>query len=169
MTAYRICMVCTGNICRSPMAASVLRGKLVAAQLDAHVVVSSAGTYDLHAGSPMDPRAASTLERHGYATGHVARHFQSDEFAQHDLILVTDRWNVEHLHKLAAEHSAPANIHLIRSYDPTLSEPRDVPDPFNGTPANFEAVREQLERACDGLIAHLHSARPWRRRGESNP
>lgn len=154
-------MVCTGNICRSPMAASVLRGKLAAAQLDAQVVVSSAGTYDLHAGSPMDPRAEATLLRHGYPVEHVARHFQPDDLARHDLLLVTDRWNVEHLHKLAEEHSATADIRLIRSFDPTLEEPRDVPDPFNGSQANFEAVREQLERACDGLVAHLAESRPW--------
>ncbi|MGQ0467496.1 MAG: low molecular weight protein-tyrosine-phosphatase [Sporichthyaceae bacterium] len=157
---YRICMVCTGNICRSPMAASILLGKLAEAGLGAAVSVSSAGTYDLHAGSPMDPRAESTLIAHGYPVGHVARKFQAGEFGEHNLILVTDRWNVEFLEKLAAEHSAPADIRLIRSFDRTLDEPRDVPDPFNGTQSNFEAVREQLERACDGLIAHLRATLP---------
>ncbi len=159
-SVYRICMVCTGNICRSPIAAGVLRRKLAEAGLDSRVLVSSAGTYGLHAGSPMDPRAAATLERHGYATDHIARQFQPDEFGQFDLILVTDRWNVEHLRKLAVEHSIDADIRLVRSFDPTLDEPRDVPDPFNGTQQNFDAVREQLERACDGVVAHLLGAQP---------
>lgn len=163
---YRICMVCTGNICRSPIAASVLRAKLAAAQLDDRVTVTSAGTYGLHAGSPMDPRAEATLAPRGYPTEHVARQFQPDEFDRHHLILVTDRWNVEFLRKLAAERSVTADIRLIRSFDPTLDEPRDVPDPFNGTQLNFDAVREQLERACDGVVAELLTRR---RQGDVNP
>lgn len=166
---YRICVLCTGNICRSPIAAAVLRSKLAAAGLDALVRVSSAGTYDLHAGSAMDPRAEATLLRNGYPVDHVARHFRPDELRQHDLILVTDRWNVEHLRTLAAEHAVEADIRLIRSFDRTLDEPRDVPDPFNGTQANFEAVREQLERACDGVVAQLASVRPWEQPGMQLP
>ena len=151
----RICLLCTGNICRSPMAASVLRSKLAAAGLDSRVVVSSAGTWGLHAGSPMEPRAASTLARHGYPTDHLARHFQPDDFRNHDLFLVTDQDNVEFLRKLAAQHSLEADIRLIRSFDPALEGDHGVPDPFNGRLADFEKVLGQLERACDGLVTHL--------------
>jgi protein-tyrosine phosphatase len=158
-------MVCTGNICRSPMAASILRGKLAAAGLDRYVSVASVGTHGLHAGAPMDPRAEATLLQHGYAVDHVARHFQPDEFAEYDLLLVTDRWNVEYLETLAAQTSVDADIRMIRSFDPTLTEERGVPDPFNGTLQNFQAVLEQLERACDGVIAHLLRTRPWERHG----
>jgi protein-tyrosine phosphatase len=150
-------MVCTGNICRSPMAASVLRGKLAAAGLDTQVVVSSLGTYGLHAGSPMDPRAAAVLARHGYPTDHVARQFGPDEFARHDLILVTDRTNLEHLRDLATQHAVTADIRLIRSFDPTHQGEQGVPDPFNGGPEDFAKVLGQLERACDGLVAKLVS------------
>ncbi|MGQ0846899.1 MAG: low molecular weight protein-tyrosine-phosphatase [Sporichthyaceae bacterium] len=162
-------MVCTGNICRSPIAASVLRSRLDAAGLGARVSVSSAGTWDLHRGSPMDPRARATLERHGYPVDHVARHFQPDEFDRHDLILVTDRWNVEHLQKLAAQSSPAADIRLIRSFDPTLEGEHNVPDPFDGTLEHFERVLDQLERACDGLVAHLLRARPWREGEPGSP
>ena len=41
---YRVCLVCLGNICRSPMAETVLRAELAAAGLDGAVVVDSAGT-----------------------------------------------------------------------------------------------------------------------------
>jgi protein-tyrosine phosphatase len=155
-------MLCTGNICRSPMAASVLRARLAAAQLDTRVQVSSAGTWGLHAGSPMDPRAEALLARHGYPTDHTARHFQPDDFVAYDLLLVTDRSNVEHLRALAAQHGATADIRLIRSFDPTLEGEHGIPDPFNGGPEDFEKVLGQLERACDGLVDYLLSERTRR-------
>ena len=52
---YRVCLVCLGNICRSPMAETVLRAELAAAGLDGAVVVDSAGTGDWHVGDAMDP------------------------------------------------------------------------------------------------------------------
>ena len=59
--AYRICMVCLGNICRSPMAEVILREELERAGLSGRVEVDSAGTGDWHLGSPMDPRARAEL------------------------------------------------------------------------------------------------------------
>ncbi|HWG64411.1 MAG TPA: hypothetical protein VG253_22200, partial [Streptosporangiaceae bacterium] len=51
---YRVCLVCLGNICRSPMAETVLRSELAAAGLDRAVTVDSAGTGDWHLGQRMD-------------------------------------------------------------------------------------------------------------------
>ena len=75
---YRVCLVCLGNICRSPMAEAVLRAELAAAGLDRAVVVDSAGTGDWHVGGPMDPGARSALARRGYdGSAHRARQFQA--------------------------------------------------------------------------------------------
>ncbi|HVT20751.1 MAG TPA: hypothetical protein VHD58_02585 [Mycobacteriales bacterium] len=66
MAGYRVLMVCTGNICRSPFAERLLRARLdqrfgpQAAQIE----VSSAGTYAL-VGEPIMPEAAETLVRYG--------------------------------------------------------------------------------------------------------
>jgi hypothetical protein len=54
---YQVCLVCLGNICRSPMAETVLRAEVAAAGLDGAVVVDSAGTGDWHVGDTMDPDA----------------------------------------------------------------------------------------------------------------
>ena len=66
---YRVCFVCTGNICRSPMAASVFRARVEEAGLDGLVEVDSAGTGGWHEGDPADPRTVSVLEEHGYDAG----------------------------------------------------------------------------------------------------
>ncbi|MET9606433.1 low molecular weight phosphotyrosine protein phosphatase [Streptomyces sp. NPDC006512] len=47
---YRVCFVCTGNICRSPMAESVFRSHVTEAGLDGRVEVDSTGTGGRHEG-----------------------------------------------------------------------------------------------------------------------
>jgi hypothetical protein len=68
---YRICCVCLGNTCRSPIAELILRGQLERAGLDAVVVVDSAGTGDWHVGARMNDRARTELARVGYLDGQV--------------------------------------------------------------------------------------------------
>ncbi len=48
-------MVCSGNICRSPMAAVVAARRAADAGIAGALVVDSAGTGGWHAGDPMDP------------------------------------------------------------------------------------------------------------------
>ncbi len=74
---YRICVVCLGNICRSPMAEVILRDELAAAGLGGKVDVDSAGTGDWHLGEAMDRRARAELSRRGYdGSRHEARQIQ---------------------------------------------------------------------------------------------
>ncbi|MGH9088858.1 MAG: low molecular weight phosphotyrosine protein phosphatase, partial [Acidimicrobiales bacterium] len=67
---FTLCLVCTGNICRSPMAEVVLRELAARRALDAgtladRVHITSAGTGHWHVGEPMDPRARAALEARG--------------------------------------------------------------------------------------------------------
>ena len=71
---YRDCLVCMGNICRSPIAESVLRTEVERAGIGGLVEVDSAGTGDWHEGERMDRRASAELARRGYrSAGHRAR------------------------------------------------------------------------------------------------
>ena len=56
MSTYRICVVCTGNICRSPMGEFILRERFEAAGLGDQVAIDSAGTTAWEEGNPADPR-----------------------------------------------------------------------------------------------------------------
>lgn len=59
----KILVVCTGNICRSPMGEIVLRD--VAARAGLAVEVSSAGVSAEETGNPIDRRAAAVLREKG--------------------------------------------------------------------------------------------------------
>ena len=66
MSVLRVTTVCSGNICRSPIAEYVLRQALEDAGLGHAVVVDSAGIGGWHTGDPADRRARQVLNAHGY-------------------------------------------------------------------------------------------------------
>ena len=150
---YRILTVCTGNICRSPMAQVVLAQRLREAGLD--VEVDSAAVTPWEVGNPMDPRAAATLRRHGYELpNRVARKVRPTDFQDFDLILPMTRDHLKDLRRLAGGGAA-ADIELFRSFtDPKLDPGKaqiDVPDPWYGGPEDFEETLEILEAGVDRI------------------
>jgi protein-tyrosine phosphatase len=95
---YRILMVCTGNICRSPTAEAVLRKRLADSGLHRGVEVDSAGTVDYHVGSPPDHRAQAHAARRGYDLSRLrARHLRPADFEQFDLLLAMDADHLNHM------------------------------------------------------------------------
>jgi protein-tyrosine-phosphatase len=58
---FSVCFVCTGNICRSPMAETVLRSIADASGHGDDLVITSAGTGDWHVGEGADPRTEAAL------------------------------------------------------------------------------------------------------------
>ena len=87
---FRVCFVCTGNICRSPMAESVFRAHIDEAGLDGLVEVDSAGTDGWHEGDGADHRTVSVLTAGGYESGHRARQFSVSWFSRLDLVIALD-------------------------------------------------------------------------------
>ncbi|MFI5470091.1 low molecular weight protein-tyrosine-phosphatase [Streptomyces cacaoi] len=150
---YRVCFVCTGNICRSPMAESVFRARVEDAGLEGLIEVESAGTGDWHEGENADPRALSVLEEHGYALDHTARRFEPSWFARLDLVLALDSGHLRALRLLAPTKEDAAKIRLLRSYDPAAADDLDVPDPYYGVLSGFEECLEMVEEASTGLLA----------------
>ncbi|WP_440070864.1 low molecular weight protein-tyrosine-phosphatase [Streptosporangium sp. OZ121] len=151
--SYRICVVCMGNICRSPMAEVVLRKTLDDHGLGDLVTVDSAGTGGWHQGGPMDARAAETLSEHGYdGSEHRARQFLSHWYDRVDLVLAMDTHNLGALRRLAPDG---ADVRLFRSFDPAAPEGAEVPDPYYGEREGFAEVLEMVEAASKGLAEHL--------------
>ena len=153
---YRVCLVCLGNICRSPMAETVLRGAITAAGLDGAVAVDSAGTGDWHIGEQMDASAREALSRRGYdGSAHRARQIESSWLPQYDLILAMDRNNLHNLRRMAAG----TDTGRIRLFGPEggLTEPDggQIPDPWGGGAEQFDYVLGLLRRATPVIARRL--------------
>jgi protein-tyrosine phosphatase len=158
---YRICLVCLGNICRSPMGEVILREELERAGLSGRVEVDSAGTGDWHLGSPMDQRARAELSRRGYdGTGHRARQFEPSWFGRYDLVTAMDRGNLERLRRMAPDRDAAERTVLFLSFDPARNgqgsgPDLEVPDPYDGGPEDYALVFDLVQPAAQGLAAQL--------------
>ncbi|MFC9293257.1 low molecular weight protein-tyrosine-phosphatase [Streptomyces sp. NPDC057011] len=156
---YRVCFVCTGNICRSPMAESVFRAHVTEAGLDGLVEVDSAGTGGWHEGDGADPRTVSVLEAAGYEQDHRARQFRASWFDRLDLVIALDAGHLRDLKALAPTPHDAAKVRLLRSYDPAATAARsDVPDPYYGSLDGFEECLELVEAASPGLLEAVRDA-----------
>ncbi|MCI3274683.1 low molecular weight protein-tyrosine-phosphatase [Streptomyces cylindrosporus] len=150
---YRVCFVCTGNICRSPMAESVFRARVAEAGLNDRVEVDSAGTGGWYEGDGADPRTVSVLEANGYDGTHTARQFQPSWFARLDLVVALDTGHLKALRRLAPTPEDAAKVRLLRSFGPVAGDDLDVPDPYYGGMDGFEECLEMVEAASEGLLA----------------
>jgi protein-tyrosine phosphatase len=154
---YRICFVCTGNICRSPMAEAVMRGLLEEEGLAHAVEVDSAGTTSWHVGDPADRRAVVALRDAGYdGSAHRARAFERSWLADRDLVVALDAGHLDELRALAGKGPHAPKVVMLRSFsDGVADEDLDVADPYYGGPADFERVLAEVEEGCRGIIATL--------------
>ena len=119
---FRVLFVCTGNICRSPMAEHLMRDGL-RARLgpDAdHFVVASAGTFGL-VDHPMEPFASDTLRDHHAVDGSAFRAKALADFmvSGADLVLTATR---DHRAAAVTLHpQAARRTFTIREFDRLLS------------------------------------------------
>ena len=148
----RLLFVCTGNICRSPLAEAIFRHQAEQAGRGADFEVDSAGTHGYHEGEPADPRARRVGASRGVAVASIAREVRDSDFKHFDLILALDRG---HLRELRARCPVPLRdrIRLMRDFGDTPGG--DVPDPYYSGEETFEEVFDLLDGCCRGLLAGL--------------
>ena len=156
---YRITFVCTGNICRSPMAEVITRTLAEATHLGDgsvlgdHLDVRSAGTGPWHEGEPMHPLALEALARAGYPRHrHSARQIRSSDLGRLDLVVALDRRHLQTLRGIGADRDRSV---LLRAFDLSSGAAADVPDPYYGDDAEFDDCRDMIAAGCEGLVSSL--------------
>lgn len=150
---YRLLLVCTANVCRSPMAQGVLESALAARGLAGRVAVDSAGTYPARIGQPPDAQAqAQTAARGIDIAAQRSRLVAPADFETFDLVLAMDRQNLNHLRYLCPRMRRD-RLKLYLEF--SRGWRKDVPDPVGGTPARFAKVMALIERGAPGVVAYL--------------
>lgn len=163
--ASRLLMVCTGNICRSAMAAIVLAQH--AEQQGCPLQVDSAGVSNEEAGNSIDRRAAQVLSAAGYRVPrHVARQITTDDLKTYDLILAMTSQHyreVERLAKKSRYQLADNQLRMYRSFELETGtrisgqQHLDVPDPWYGNTKDFLETLKTIERVTPHLLAYTNA------------
>ena len=136
---YRVLFVCTGNTCRSPMAAALFHDFMLRTRGEGAACAASAGLY-AQTGAPITPQAVEALEAAGIAAT------PQNDYRAHRARLV-DEQMVEEADVVVAISAAHA-MELLMRY-PSQAEkittlPFDIPDPFGGDRALYEACLDKL-------------------------
>ena len=164
----RILFVCTGNICRSPLAHGIF-AKLIAERgvADCYEVESS-GLSAYHVGDNVDRRMRTVAAARGVVLDHRARQFDTEDLHTYDLILVMDAGHMEAMRNLARPPELFAKVRLFREFDPDIRGDRDgtapssvpdVPDPWYGGMGGFQRVYAMVDRTCRALLEKLEAER----------
>ncbi|WJV40587.1 protein tyrosine phosphatase [Raoultella terrigena] len=131
-----ILVVCTGNICRSPIAERLLRDMLPDKKID------SAGT-----GALIDKSADSSAERIAAKynlklDGHKGKQLTSTLSRQYDLILVMEHIHLEQVSRMAPE--VRGKIMLLGHW---LNR-KEIPDPYRKSDEAFDSVYQLIDQSC---------------------
>jgi protein-tyrosine phosphatase len=151
----RVLFVCTGNICRSPLAEAVFKDLVQKRGLEPRYEVDSAGTHGYHEGDPADPRTIRVGEKHGIRVDSIARELRDDDFTTFDVLVAMDRGHVREM-RARCPKALQSKLLLMPDYDPEGAL-KDVPDPYYGSFDGFEQIYRILVGCSRGLLDALES------------
>ena len=145
----RILFICLGNICRSPMAETIMQRIVDEKGLTQDFEIDSAGLISYHEGEQADPRMRAHASRHGYRITHLSRPIRTSDFRHFDLIIGMDAYNMADLRRLVY----PADLPKVRRLLDFAGVNRDVADPWYT--GNFDETYADVVAGCTALLQTL--------------
>lgn len=138
-----ILVICTGNICRSPIAERLLRKAMP------DKIIDSAGVGAL-VDKPADASAQRVSKKYGLSLdGHKGRQFTGSLGRNYQLILVMEQQQLEQVSRIAPEARGKTMLlgHWLGG--------KEIPDPYKKSDEAFESVFQLINRACNEWAAKL--------------
>lgn len=138
-----ILVICTGNICRSPIAERILRNALPKFKVD------SAGTGAM-VGHFADSTAIRIAAKHNISLdNHEGRQLTASMAREYDLLLVMEQYHIQQINQIAQEARGKTMLlgHWLGG--------KEIPDPYRKSEEAFELVYQLVEQSCSGWVKKL--------------
>lgn len=148
MRAIKVLFVCLGNICRSPLAEGVFKNMVEESGLANYFEIDSCGTSAYHVGELADSRMRDVAYSHGVLLTSKARQFIKNDLKDFDYIIPMDRANYNSIKSDEYE----SKVFLLREFDVSSTNDKNVPDPYYGGIDGFENVYQIVNRSCAVLL-----------------
>lgn len=146
----RICFVCLGNICRSPMAEFIMKKLVSDYGIASNFFIESRGCSNEELGNSMHIGTTRQLDSHHIPyTTRTAQQLQKKDYEQFDYFIGMDQFNIQYMRSLF--QGDPKNkVYRLLDFTPNK---KDVLDPWYTN--NFDETYQEIMLGCQYLVQFL--------------
>jgi RpiB/LacA/LacB family sugar-phosphate isomerase len=151
-----ILFVCTGNVCRSPMAEGIFR-RAVQGRGEYRVLSAGLGAME---GQPPSPYAVAALKELGIDISRLRSRMLAPELVQQaDYIFGMTHSHIDTI--MALFPQVAEKTFLLREFDETLDQfEKDISDPIGGSYEVYTNCRDQIEQGIASLLRFIEQHQP---------
>lgn len=146
----RVCFVCLGNICRSPMAEFIFKNMVQERGLQDCFFISSKGTSSEELGNPMHPKSILELEHHHVPyTNRIASKLEKSDYNAFDYFIGMDTYNISSMMRIFGNDTKHKVFRILDFCD----NKKDIADPWYT--GNFSLTYQEITLGCQMFLDYI--------------